>query len=103
MRADEARDRQDQGQGPSPRNRKVTVVKNVKKTVPTQLLLPTVLTAQNGAVVKQLSKIKVEGCQAVKSSKHKKKPKKHKKKKALAAAAVARRVLPGARGSRASR
>lgn len=61
--------------------RTVTVVKNVKKTVPTQLLLPTVLTAQNGAVVKQQSKIKVEGCQAVKSSKHKKKPKKHKKKK----------------------
>lgn len=62
------------------------VYKNVKQTVPEALIMPTTLTAQNGAVIQQETPITVEGCPkaAVKSSKTKKpkpKPKKKKKKK----------------------
>jgi len=59
------------------------VTVKVKTTVPEKLVLPTTLTAQNGAVIEQPTPIVVEGCPkaAVKSSKTTKKPAKKPKKK----------------------
>ena len=51
--------------------RKVTV--KVKRTVASPLLMPTTMTAQNGAVIHQTTKIAVTGCPSAKSSKHAKK------------------------------
>jgi hypothetical protein len=56
----------------------VHVLKSVTKTVPEALVIPTTLTAQNGAVLKQNTPIAVTGCGGVKSFKAK--AKKHKKK-----------------------
>jgi hypothetical protein len=55
------------------RNRKVKV--KAKKAVSASLLMPTTLTAQNGAVVHQNTKIAVTGCGAVKAKASKKKGK----------------------------
>jgi hypothetical protein len=53
--------------------------------VPEELVIPTKLTAQNGRVLEQKTKIAVSGCGGVKASKvakkPAKKPKKSKKKK----------------------
>ncbi len=54
--------------------RTIHVVRNVKQLVPGPLLMPTTMVAQNGAVVKQTTKIAVSGC-----AKAKKKTKKAKK------------------------
>jgi predicted hydrolase (HD superfamily) len=51
-------------------NRKVTV--KAKKAVASALLMPTTITAQNGAVIHQNTKIAVTGCAAVKSKAKKK-------------------------------
>ena len=48
--------------------RKVTI--NVKRTVASPLLMPTTMTAQNGAVLQQNTKIAVTGCPTAKSAKH---------------------------------
>jgi hypothetical protein len=45
----------------------------VKQTVPEPLLMPTTLTAQNGAVIKQSTKIAVTGCPKSKQAKNHKK------------------------------
>jgi hypothetical protein len=52
-------------------NRKVTV--KAKKAVAAPLLMPTTITAQNGAVLKQTTKIAVTGCPSAKTAKHAKK------------------------------
>ena len=51
--------------------RKVTV--KVKRTVASPLLMPTTMTAQNGAVIHQTTKIAVTGCPSAKAAKHAKK------------------------------
>jgi hypothetical protein len=48
--------------------RKVTV--KARKTVATSLLMPTTITAQNGAVVHQNTRITVTGCATAKTAKH---------------------------------
>jgi hypothetical protein len=54
-------------------NRKVTV--RAKKAISTALLMPTTITAQNGAVIHQNTKIAVTGCAKTKAVKHKTKKK----------------------------
>ena len=56
----------------------VKVAKKVSETVAAPLLMPTEMVAQNGAVLKQSTKISVTGCKAAKAAK-KKKAKKGKK------------------------
>ena len=56
----------------------VKVTKKVSETVAAPLLMPTEMVAQNGAVLKQSTKISVTGCKAAKAAK-KKKAKKGKK------------------------
>jgi archaellum component FlaG (FlaF/FlaG flagellin family) len=51
--------------------RKVTV--KAKKAVAAPLLMPTTMTAQNGAVIHQTTKIAVTGCPSAKTAKHAKK------------------------------
>jgi hypothetical protein len=51
------------------RNRKVTV--RAKKAIAAPLSMPTTITAQNGAVINQNTKIAVTGCAEVKVVKHK--------------------------------
>jgi hypothetical protein len=65
------------------RTRVIKVSKTVKQTVAAPLLMPTVLTGQNGNVIEKKTSLKVTGCKAVKSSKvtHKAKKKKKKSKK----------------------
>jgi hypothetical protein len=57
-------------------NRKVKV--KAKKAIAASLLMPTTITAQNGAVIHQNTRIAVTGCAAVKSKAKKKKAKGHK-------------------------
>jgi hypothetical protein len=57
-----------------------TVTKKVSKTVAAPLLMPTEMVAQNGAVLKQSTKITVTGCKATKPVKKKKKAEKAKRK-----------------------
>jgi hypothetical protein len=57
-------------------NRKVTV--KAKKAVAASLLMPTTIIAQNGAVIRQNTKIAVTGCAAVKTKAKKRKAKSHK-------------------------
>ncbi|HEY5342974.1 MAG TPA: hypothetical protein VIJ66_04885 [Solirubrobacteraceae bacterium] len=62
----------------------VKVTKKVTKTVAAPLLMPTEMVAQNGAVLKQSTKIAVTGCRAskpAKKKKHRKAKKKGKRKK----------------------
>lgn len=67
------------------KGRTIQVTKKVHKMVPEELVIPTKLTAQNGRVLEQKTKIAVSGCGGVKASKvakkPAKKPKKSKKKK----------------------
>ena len=49
-----------------------TVTKKVTETVAAPLLMPTEIVAQNGAVLKQSTKIAVTGCKAAKPAKKKK-------------------------------
>jgi hypothetical protein len=51
--------------------RKVKVLRTVKRVVAAPLLMPTTITAQNGAVVKQATKIAVAGCAKPKAPKKK--------------------------------
>ena len=60
--------------------KRVKVTKKVSKTVAAPLLMPTEMVAQNGAVLKQTTKIAVTGCKAAKPAKKKKKHRKAKKK-----------------------
>jgi len=57
------------------------VTKKVSETVAAPLLMPTEMVAQNGAVLKQSTKIAVTGCKAAKpaKAKHKAKGKKGRK------------------------
>ncbi len=57
----------------------VKVTKKVSETVAAPLLMPTEMVAQNGAVLKQSTKISVTGCKAAKAAKAHKKAKKRKK------------------------
>jgi hypothetical protein len=57
----------------------VKVTKRVSETVAAPLLMPTEMVAQNGAVLKQSTKIAVTGCKATKPAKKKKKSKAKKK------------------------
>jgi hypothetical protein len=59
----------------------VKVTKKVSETVAAPLLMPTEMVAQNGAVLKQSTKIAVTGCKAAKPAKKKKKAKAKKKAK----------------------
>ncbi len=53
------------------------VTRSVRTTVPESLVMPTTITAQNGAVINQSTKIAVTGCPKVKKAKIKKKVKGH--------------------------
>jgi len=59
--------------------RTVHVVRSIKHRVAESLLMPTALTGQNGAVIKQTTKIAVSGCPKHKAKKSKKAARKHKK------------------------
>ena len=59
--------------------RTVHVVRSVKHRVAESLLMPTTLTGQNGAVIKQTTKIAVSGCAKHKAKKKRKAARKHKK------------------------
>jgi hypothetical protein len=61
--------------------RKRTVTRNVKQTVPSSLTMPTEFTAQNGAVLKQDTKIQVIGCPPTRPKAVKKPAKKRKRHK----------------------
>jgi hypothetical protein len=56
------------------KGRTIHVTKKVHKMVPEELVIPTKLTAQNGRVLEQKTKIAVSGCGGVKASKTVKKP-----------------------------
>ncbi|MCW3068080.1 MAG: hypothetical protein JWL67_705, partial [Solirubrobacterales bacterium] len=63
--------------------RVIHVVRNVTQKVAAPLMMPTVLTGQNGNVIDKKTPLKVSGCKAVKSfkaTKHKSKKKKKKSK-----------------------
>jgi hypothetical protein len=63
------------------KGRTIQVTKKVRKMVPEELVIPTKLTAQNGRVLEQKTKIAVSGCGGVKASKSAKKPAKKASKK----------------------
>jgi hypothetical protein len=48
-----------------------TVVRKVNSTVPATLTMPTIFTAQNGAIIKQSTPINVTGCTKAKKTAHK--------------------------------
>jgi hypothetical protein len=48
---------------------KRTVTRKVKSTVPATLTMPTVFTAQNGALIKQATPIDITGCTKAKKAK----------------------------------
>jgi Domain of unknown function DUF11 len=54
------------------KDRRVIVVRSVKQQVVEPLVIPTVITAQNGAVLKQTTKVAVTGCPKVKKAAKKK-------------------------------
>jgi hypothetical protein len=58
-----------------------TVTKKVSETIAAPLLMPTEMVAQNGATLKQTTKITVTGCKATKPAKKAKKPKKKARRK----------------------
>jgi hypothetical protein len=48
-----------------------TIIRKIKSTIPATLSMPTIFTAQNGAVIKQSTPISVTGCTKAKNSAHK--------------------------------
>jgi hypothetical protein len=75
------------------RNKRVTV--KVKQTVAEPLLMPTTITGQNGAVVKQSTKIAVTGCAKAKTKAKKKKKSKAKTKPGKSKAKAGRKAGSG--------
>jgi hypothetical protein len=63
------------------KDRRVIVVRSVKQQVAEPLVIPTTITAQNGAVVNQSTKVNVTGCSKAKAKKAKGKDRKGGKKK----------------------
>jgi len=61
--------------------RLVHVRRRVKTSVAARLVAPTTITAQDGVVVKQSTRIAVTGCRPAKKVSHRKARRKHRKKK----------------------